>query len=64
VDEFKQASFSPCSIFKPDLILSLFLQLEKIFGTLQNNLLAFGQFGTQVKDLLSDKGSENVRVNL
>jgi len=41
VDQYKQASFSPCSIYNPDLILSLFLQLEKIFGTLQSNLLAF-----------------------
>ena len=44
VDEYSQVTFSPCSVYKPDLLLALFVQLEKVFGTLQNNLLSNEMF--------------------
>ncbi len=44
VDEYSQVSFSPCSVSKPELLLSLFLQMEKVFGTLPANLLAYKGF--------------------
>lgn len=64
VDEYSQVSFSPCSVYKPDLLLSLFLQTEKIFGTLSGNLLAYSGFAQAAKNMLSDVGGEEVRVGL
>lgn len=51
-------------MYKPDLLLSLFIQMEKIFGTLSSNLVAYGGFAGVAKDMLSDVGGEGVRVGL
>lgn len=38
--------------------------MEKIFGTLSGNLLAYAGFAQVAKDMLSDVGGEEVRVSL
>lgn len=64
VDEYSQVTFSPCSVYKPGLLLALFVQLEKVFGTLQNNLLSNDRFAKEVGEYVSDVGGEAVRINL
>lgn len=64
IDEYSQVTFSPFSIYKPDLMASLFAQLENTFGTMQANLLNNRKFMNVFKDFVDDLGSEGVRVNL
>lgn len=64
VDEYSQVTFTPCSVYKPDLLLALFVQLEKVFGTLQNNLLSNNRFAREASEYVSDVGGEGVRINL
>lgn len=64
VDSFSLVSFLPCSIYKPYLISFLILQLEKVFGTLQNNMLGCKAFMAAVKDHIVDFGGHHMLNNL
>jgi|JI6StandDraft_1071083.scaffolds.fasta_scaffold912694_1 hypothetical protein len=60
IDQYGRVSFAPCSVQMPDLILHLIFNLEKMLGTLENNLYGNRAFAQAMKQFLKDFASERL----